>query len=212
MHKLLLLLVSLTAPVFAQSTDTVRIVHKNYTTVFSKSLKYPLLVEWWDTKDKILCKNPLPRTDKFLPDPQLPKESDLGKDYVGSGFDRGHMSPAADNRCSGKDILEEAFYFTNMVPQPHSLNAGDWKSVETMTRQLVETDDSIHVWSGAIGDAQHIKGLVIPTKNWKVLYSPKTKTWWAYIFDNVNTKPIGMAQHIVKVEDVEKLTGFKFKK
>ena len=196
----------------AQSVDTVRIIHKNYTTVFSKSLHYPLLVEWWDTKAKVVCKNQLARADKFTPDPILPKESDLGKDYVGSGLDRGHMSPAADNECSGKDVLAEAFYFTNMVPQYHSLNAGDWKSVETMTRQLAIDDDSIHIWAGAVGDAKHIKGLVVPTKNWKVIHAPKTNTWWAYIFDDTNTKPVGISPHIVKVEDVEKLTGFKFKK
>jgi endonuclease G len=211
MKKIFMLLFASTV-VQAQSVDTVRIVHKNYTTVFSKSLHYPILVEWWDTKKKVACTNPLPRTDKFLPDPKLSKDSDLGKSYVGSGFDRGHMSPAADNRCSGSDILEEAFYFTNMVPQPHSLNAGDWKSVEVMTRELAEKDDSIHVWAGAVGAVKKINGLTIPEKNWKVLYSPKTGTWWAYIFDMNNPKPVGMAPHIVKVEDVEKLTGFKFKK
>jgi endonuclease G len=195
----------------AQDIDTVRLVHKNYTSVFSKSLHYPVLVEWWDTKAKVACKNQLARIDKFAPDPLLLKDSDLGKDYVGSGLDRGHMSPAADNECSGKDVLVEAFYFTNMVPQYHSLNAGDWKSVETLTRQLAIDNDSIHVWAGAVGDAQHIKGLVVPTKNWKVMYAPKTNTWWAYIFDDTNTKPVGITKHIVMVKDVEKLTGFKFK-
>ena len=53
MRKLLLLTVFMVAPLKAQDVDTVRIVHKNYTTVFSKTLKYPLLVEWWDTKDNL---------------------------------------------------------------------------------------------------------------------------------------------------------------
>ena len=212
MRKLLLLTVFLAAPLTAQTTDTVRIVHKNYTTVFSKSLHYPLLVEWWATKDKVACKDQLARADKFTPDPLLPKDSDLGKDYVGSGLDRGHMSPAADNECSGKDVLTEAFYFTNMVPQYHSLNAGDWKSVETMTRDLAVKNDSVHVWAGAIGDAKHIKSLVVPTQNWKVMYVPKTNTWYAYLFGDVDIKPTGIASHVSTVEEIQKLTGFKFKK
>jgi len=210
MKKLLLLLFVGTS-LHAQNVDTVRIAHKNYTTVFSKSLKYPLLVEWWATKEKIVCANQLARTDKFTPDRLLVKDSDLGKDYVGSGLDRGHMSPAADNECSGPEVLAEAFYFTNMVPQYHSLNAGDWKSVETMTRDLAVKHDSVHVWAGAIGDAKHIKKLTIPTQNWKVMYVPKTKTWYAYLFSDVDTKPTGIESHITKVEEIEKLTGFKFK-
>jgi hypothetical protein len=51
MKKIFMLLFASTV-VQAQSVDTVRIVHKNYTTVFSKSLHYPILVEWWDTKRK----------------------------------------------------------------------------------------------------------------------------------------------------------------
>jgi endonuclease G len=208
MKKFFFLLMAVSS-VHAQ--DTVRVKHDNYTSVYSKSKHYPLMVEWWDTKDKVACKNQLARIDKFAPDPLVLKDSDLGKDYVGSGLDRGHMSPAADNECSGKKVLEEAFYFTNMVPQYHSLNAGDWKSVETFCRQLATQYDSVHVWAGAVGDATHIKGLVIPTKNWKVMYVPKTKTWYAYIFKDTKEKPVGILHHVVTVDAVTKLTNFKFK-
>ena len=64
-----------------KSQDTVRISHTNYTTVFSKSKKYPVLVEWWATKAKIGCPTPLKRKDNFKPDPKLPKETDLLNDY-----------------------------------------------------------------------------------------------------------------------------------
>ena len=208
MKKFFFLLIAISS---ANAQDTVRVQHENYLSVYSKSLHYPLMVEWWDTKNKVVCKNQLARIDKFAPDPLVLKDSDLGKDYVGSGLDRGHMSPAADNECSGKKVLEEAFYFTNMVPQYHSLNAGDWKSVETLCRQLAIENDSVHIWAGAVGDAQHIKGLVVPTKNWKVMYVPKTKTWYAYIFENTKMKPMGIAPHVVTVEAITKLTGFTFK-
>ncbi len=36
-----------------QAKDTIRITHTNYTAVFDKTLKYPVLVEWWDIRDKI---------------------------------------------------------------------------------------------------------------------------------------------------------------
>ena len=85
-----------------KAQDTVRLNHKEYVTVFSKSLKYPVLVEWWVTKNKVQCNTPIPRQDKFAPDPLLAAHTDLANDYIKSGYDRGHMAPAADNQCSVK--------------------------------------------------------------------------------------------------------------
>jgi hypothetical protein len=45
------------------------------------------MVEWWITRAKVNCPTPLKRKDNFKPDPLLPIETDLAKDYVGSGND-----------------------------------------------------------------------------------------------------------------------------
>ena len=52
------------------SQDLVTIKHTNYTTTFSKSLKYPIVVEWWETKANVACPIPLKRKDQFQSDPQ----------------------------------------------------------------------------------------------------------------------------------------------
>lgn len=194
-----------------KAQDTVRLVHKEYITVFSKSLKYPVLVEWWITKAKVTCQNPIPRKDQFAPDPLLTKETNLMADYKGSGTDRGHMAPAADNQCSGDQAMKESFYFSNMAPQYHSLNAGDWKSLETLTRDLAAKEDSVKVWAGSIGSVKQIGKIHVPTKCWKILYIKKTKEWMAYIFNNDTSKPDGINNNKVTKEEIEKLTGFKFK-
>ena len=191
--------------------DTVRIKHTNYTTVFSKSKKYPVLVEWWLTKSKISCENPIPRINPFQPDPQATEETSIKEDYVGSGFDRGHNMPAAENQCQGMDILVECFYMSNMTPQYHSLNAGDWKSLETAERQITLEKDSVHIWCGSVGEAKKIGKISVPKQCWKVIYIVKDKEYQAYIFDNVPDKPTGLHSHQVTVADVTKLTGFKFK-
>jgi len=194
-----------------KAQDTVRLFHKEYTTVFSKSLKYPVLVEWWITKAKVTCLNPIPRKDKFAPDPFLSAETDLTVDYKGSGTDRGHMAPAADNQCSGPTAMIECFYFSNMAPQYHSLNAGDWKTLEMLTRDLASKQDSIKVWCGSIGEAKKIGRVSVPTKCWKIIYINKTNEWMAYIFNNDQSKPDGLANNKVAVQDIEKLTNLKFK-
>ena len=138
MKRIFLICTIILFSIISKSQDTVRLKHTNYTTVFSKSNHYPVLVEWWITRAKIDCKTPLPRKDNFQPDPLLPNETDLLKDYKGSGTDRGHMMPAAENLCQTPSIQDECFYFSNMAAQYHSLNAGDWKSVETMEREYAK--------------------------------------------------------------------------
>jgi endonuclease G, mitochondrial len=209
--KRLLIIILVVISSAARAQDTVRIKHTNYTTVFSKSKHYPVLVEWWATKAKVGCESPLARKDNFQPDPQLPTETDLKADYVGSGTDRGHMSPAADNLCQTPAVQDECFYFSNMAAQYHSLNAGDWKSLEVLSRQLALSDDSVHIWAGNIGEAKKIGKVSVPRQCWKVIYVKKTREYQAYIFDNTIDKPVGLNAHKVTVADITKLTGFKFK-
>lgn len=197
--------------VFLNAQDTIRLKHKEYTTVFSKSLKYPVLVEWWVTKNKILCNEPTPRQDKFAPDPLLAAHTDLANDYTKSGFDRGHMAPAADNQCSGKDAMTESFYFSNMVPQYGQLNRGDWKSLEMQTRELAKSLDSVKVWTGSIGVQKKIGRVSVPVKCWKVIYIKKNNEYRAYIFNNDKSKADGTENNRVNIKEVEKLTNFKFK-
>jgi endonuclease G, mitochondrial len=192
--------------------DTIRIKHTNYITVFSKSKHYPVLVEWYATKAKVGCEKPLTRKDNFQPDPKLPTETDLKVDYVGSGTDRGHMCPAADNLCQTPAVQDECFYFSNMAAQYHSLNAGDWKSLETLSRQLALVNDSIHIWCGNIGEAKRVGKVAVPKQCWKVIYIVKSKEYQAYIFNNTTDKPTGLHSHQVTVDDITKLTGFKFGK
>lgn len=190
--------------------DTVKLKHSNYTSTFSISKKYPVLVEWWVTKYMVSCQTPLKRKDNFKADPLLLEHTDIAKDYVGSGFDRGHMMPAADNLCQTQIIQDECFYFSNMAAQYHSLNAGDWKSLETLTREEAKLKDSIHVWTGNVGEIKRIGRVAVPKYCWKVIYIKKENKWSAYLFENNTSKPDGIKNNEVKVEEITKLTGITF--
>ena len=211
MKKVLSLVTLLVISVTLFAQDVIVLKHTNYTSHFSKSKKYPVMVEWWETKAKIGCANPLPRKDNFKPDPLLPKETDLGADYVGSGYDRGHLMPAKSNQCQTPAVQDECFYYSNMVAQTHRLNAGDWKSLETMTREWAVKDDSVHIWAGNVGELKKIGKVSVPTKCWKVVYFKKSKEWMAFLFDNNESKPDGIYNNKVELIDIEKLTGLKFK-
>ncbi len=211
MKKIGILFISLIFSVTLFSQDVVVLKHTNYTSHYSKSKKYPIMVEWWETRAKIGCPTPLPRKDNFKPDPKLPIETNIGQDYVGSGYDRGHLMPAKSNQCQTQSVQDECFYYSNMVAQTHRLNAGDWKSLETMTREYAVKEDSVHIWAGNVGEIKRIGKVAVPKQCWKVVYYKKSNEWQAFLFDNDQSKPDGIYNNKVDIIDIEKLTGLKFK-
>ena len=211
MKNILFLITFLFSFFVSVSQDTIRIKHTNYQTVFSKSKKYPIMVEWWVTKKMVNCLTPLKRKDNFKPDPKLSDETDLAKYYLNSGYDRGHMMPAADNLCQTQQVQDECFYFSNISAQTHRLNAGDWKSLEMLVRDEAKKIDSIKVWCGNLGEKIKIGAVSVPEQCWKVIYFKKEKVFMAFLFENDESKPDGLKNNEVPVEVIEEITGFKFK-
>lgn len=211
MKKFFTLILVLFLALGLKAQDVVQLKHLNYTSHFSKSKKYPVMVEWWETKIKIGCPNPLPRKDNFKPDPLLPNETNIGADYVNSGYDRGHLMPAKSNQCQTSFVQDECFYYSNMAAQTHRLNAGDWKSLETLTREWAVQQDSIHIWAGNVGEIKRIGKVAVPKQCWKVVHIKKSNEWFFYLFENDQSNPDGINNNKVTREDIEKLTGFKFK-
>jgi len=209
MKKILLFTILLVIGITVKAQDIVVIKHTNYTTHFSKSKRYPVLVQWETTKAMVGCPTPLKRKDNFKPDPQLVDETNIAFYYLKSGYDRGHVMPAADNLCQTQAIQDECFYFSNMIPQTHRLNAGDWKSLETATRNWALITAKVRIWSGAIGEQKKIGLVSIPTQCWKVVNI--ANKWTAYLFNNDLSPADGFQNNEVPLSQIEKLTGFKFK-
>ena len=203
--RLLFINLYLTICVFGFSQDTIRINNTNYSTLFSISKKYPLVVDWWITSSKVTCKNPIPRKNIFYPDPKVTEHSNLESSYKKSGFDRGHMSPAADNQCQTKEVLRESFYYSNISPQYHSLNAGEWKKLEIYCRDLAKKYDSIHVWSGNIGEMKKIGSVSVPEYCWKVVFIKKTNEWLFFIFKNTKVKAESFQRQMISKEEFKKV-------
>jgi endonuclease G len=204
---LLLILLFSTTLLFGQ--DVVILKHQNYTSHFSKSKRYPVMVQWETTTAMVGCPTPLKRKDNFKPDPQLVDETNIAFYYLKSGYDRGHVMPAADNLCQTPQIQDECFYFSNMIPQTHRLNAGDWKSLETATRDWAVISSKVRVWSGAIGEQKKIGLVSIPTQCWKVVQV--AGKFHAYLFNNDLSNADGFLNNEVPLSQIQKLTGFTFK-
>jgi len=71
------------------------------------------------------------------------------KDYRKSGYDRGHLSPAADWKAN-QNKMNQTFSFANAAPQDHILNSQAWKYLEKNERQLAIEHQGITVITGVI--------------------------------------------------------------
>ena len=194
---------------FTVNAQTVVLKHKTYTSTYDTVKNYPVLVEYWLTKNMLVCTTRIPRGTRFVPDPLLPKQTNLQSSYDGSGYDRGHNMNAEDNRCD-KVGMDESFYFSNMTPQIPQLNRGVWKSLETQVRETAEKQDSVKVWMGSVGEVKKVGKLSIPSHCWKVVYIKATNQYLAYIFPNQIPNNKEVKSYEVKVADVEKISGLKF--
>jgi endonuclease G len=68
-------------------------------------------------------------------------------DYFRSGYDRGHMVPAADAKISQK-AMDETFYLTNIAPQVgEGFNRHYWAYVEDFCRRLTTNFEDVYVFT-----------------------------------------------------------------
>ena len=89
------------------------------------------------------------RSDDFRTDPEITTGSATPADYKKSGYDRGHLSPAADFAFD-QNAMSETFYMSNMSPQKGSLNRGIWKDLEAEVRLWAKNFGRVYVVSGPI--------------------------------------------------------------
>src|SRR5262245_21988007 len=93
------------------------------------------------------------RGNPFAPDLTLPVGfvAVRPNDYRASGFDRGHLCPAADRSATRAD-MDATFLMTNMVPQSPDLNRMTWEKLEHYCREQVrERDVDLYVVAGPAG-------------------------------------------------------------
>lgn len=206
---LLLLLYGYSA--FSQPSDTVTVKHKYYSTTFSKSKHFPVVVKYWLTKKMLTCKTRVQRTNNFRPDPLLPNDTDLKSDYAHSGYDQGHNMDAYDNGCDPVG-MSESFYYSNMSPQTPALNRGEWKSLEEYTRTKATKYDSVLVWCGSVAiGKKHIGKIAVPDYCWKMIFIKNQKTTEAFSFQNDTSPSKPLQSYQVSVDSIRHLSGFRFR-
>jgi len=186
--------------------------HTGYSFVYSEPFEQSKWVAYELTKSE--TNKITDRTDKFVPDPEVASGTADNKDYAKSGYDRGHLAPAADMGWS-LTSMQESFYFSNMSPQRPAFNRGIWKMLEEQVRTWAIENDALYIVTGPvlktglpfIGPNE----VAIPQYYYKVILdytNPDVKAI-GFLFPNAGSDD-SLQRFAVSIDSVEKFTGLDF--
>jgi endonuclease G len=136
------------------------------------------------------------------------------RNYKKSGYDKGHLCPAADRRFS-KYAHDETFLTSNISPQEHKFNAGVWNRLEQKVRYWAKKNDGVFVITGGVLE-NNLKtigseAVAVPNQFYKVILD-KTNgkiKMLAFLMPHKESN-LPLYKFVVSVDKVEALTGIDF--
>lgn len=203
----------LAIPQFTKSTKSQVIEHIGYTVSYNEQRRNPNWVAYELTAEEV--DGTEPRGSKFVPDPSVTGRQAVDNDYKNSGWDRGHLAPAADMKWS-EQAMDESFYLSNISPQNGNLNRGVWKSIEELTRDNAQRYGEILVVTGPVFTNKKGLGSIgnndvhIPNAFYKVLlaYDNGYKGIGFYCENKAGKKKLD--KYAKSIDEIEDITGIDF--
>lgn len=191
------------------------IYHTHYTLSYDEAHEQAEWVAYELTRPEV--DGSFDRTDNFRRDTSVQTGSAGLDDYRGSGYDRGHLAPAADMAFDAQ-AMSESFYFSNMSPQDPSFNRGIWKLLEGLVRDWAVNEGSIYVVTGPIfGQDQPTIGpnqVTVPEGYYKaILYYLPSQPAEAKAIGFILPNERGMYDikaYAVSIDQIEIATGIDF--
>ena len=186
---------------------------KGYVVSYNKDTKIPNWVAWRLTANHTdgLTKRP---GNAWHEDTEVPEPRATIDDYRGSGWSRGHMCPAGDNKWDG-DAMYESFLLTNCCPQHARLNSGDWNEIERACRRWAEKYGEIFIVCGPVLFRQEHETIgenhvVVPEAFFKVVLclngQPKGIGFVCRNTEGNRKKDF----YVNSIREVERITGYTF--
>lgn len=205
--------IELAVPQFTKSTKSQVIEHTGYTVSYNEQHRNANWVAYELTAAEV--EGTEPRESKFTTDPQVIGRQATDDDYKHSGWDRGHLAPAADMKWN-EQVMKESFYLSNVSPQNHNLNSGVWKSIEEFTRDIASEHGKVLVVTGPVFTTK--KGLgqigdnrvLIPNAFFKVLliHDGDYSAIGFYCENAAGKKKL--SSYTRSIDEIEEITGIDF--
>lgn len=152
------------------------------------------------------------RASKFMADPNI-KDAVGPSSYTKSGYDRGHLCPAADMKLNSVS-MNETFYMSNMSPQAPSFNRGIWSKLEDKVRDWAIQKNGVYVVTGPLLNKSCgvvSKSITVPCAFYKIVFK-QTKAGVeaiAFMLPNAGSS-MSLSQFVVSIDYIESLTGIDF--
>jgi len=203
---------------YAQSVDYIPLPAKELVKHSHFVLSYNEMYEqanwvYYSLTDSMILNGGGERSNSFKMDKLVPTESAKSSDYTKSGYDRGHLCPAADMGFSPV-AMQESFLMSNISPQTPDFNRGIWKELETTVRGWAKKERQIYVVTGPIfKDNKGSIGkeeVLVPGYYFKVIFDATDQPKMvAFVLPNEKSdRPL--TNFVVTTDEAEKLTGFDF--
>ncbi len=200
------------------------LLNKDYFIIdYCDTWKIPYWVAYYLTNKDL--QGEVKRQGQFRPDPQLLVNSRAELvDYDKSGFDRGHMAPAADFKRSVA-AMKTTFLLSNMAPQTPALNRQIWQELEDEVRQRVISAGKAWIVTGNIfmsADSHFIRPsdfigpdrVAVPTHCFKVVLicsNDKGFSMYGFLLPNQKAYIAGSPiKYMLTVDRLEQITGYDF--
>ena len=188
--------------------------YEGFTVSYNTDAHQPNYVAWELTADE--TRGGIKRDVNFDVDRSVRGTAELA-DYKNSGYDRGHMIPAADVKWDA-EAMRASHLLTNICPQDHKLNAGAWATLEANCRDWARRDSAIIIISGPVlsdymprsigADGRKIP---VPERFFKVVLAPYATPPRGIGFIMANKAIDGGVQTTaVSIDEGEAVTGFAF--
>lgn len=195
------------------TSTTGQIVKHNYYTL-SYNEKHEQ-AEWvaYELLPEHLSKYAIERPD-FMKDTLVTTKSAHKYNYRNSGYDRGHLCPAADRKQS-IETYNETFLMSNITPQTHEFNAGIWKRLESKVRYWAVHYGGIKVITGGVLQSGlrtiGSEKVSVPNYFYKILYRENNGNpqMIALLLPHEDSDK-ALYSFVVPVDEIEKETGIDF--
>ncbi|MBC8004816.1 MAG: DNA/RNA non-specific endonuclease [Verrucomicrobia bacterium] len=190
--------------------DVVR--HSGFTLSYNEQYEQANWV-YYSLTDQMVRKSEAERSSSFKEDKKVKSGSAKSSDYSRSGYDRGHLCPAADMDFDPV-AMKESFLMSNVSPQEPDFNRGIWKQLEETVRDWAIQEKLLYIVTGPIfNDNKGFIGqseVLVPGYFFKVIYDPTDQPKMiAFVMPNqASDRPL--TEYAVPIDEAERLTGFDF--
>lgn len=190
------------------------LLRKGYAMNYHLHKKYPVWISYHLNKSKLQDIKKVRAL--YLKDPMIAgKAQPVEADFKVRNYYKGRMAPLLD-MMGTQGTLKEAQYITNIALRHNGLRK-KWTELEDKIRGFALQGKDIWVITGPAYDKERriektARGMEIPTHFFKITVFQNNEYRFiaaAFLFENKNAdRPL--AEYLVSIYDVEKMTGLKF--